>query len=101
MLSRTIPRLTRLIGCRNSSGGSNTAELLRRIINIEQGIYEPEVQKDVKLDQRKSYIAPMDTKLLSLTGIHSKPEVAPLYEDIYSQHNDVGIFKYDLSNNTG
>ena len=86
LIRRSIVRLAGTLFRGNS-------DLLTRIKNQEQGIYEPHVQEEIKLNWDKKYIKEVDTKTISLTGIITTPEVINLSEDRYSHWNELPLTK--------
>eukprot|EP00826_Nyctotherus_ovalis_P009625 TRINITY_DN12546_c0_g4_i1.p1 TRINITY_DN12546_c0_g4~~TRINITY_DN12546_c0_g4_i1.p1 ORF type:complete len:202 (+),score=51.82 TRINITY_DN12546_c0_g4_i1:192-797(+) len=67
------------------------SDLLTRIKNQEQGVYEPEVQEHRELDLNKQYITTTDTSLLSLYGLKGKPERVNTFENSYMHLKDLSL----------
>ena len=72
----------------------SNSDLLAAIKNQEQGIYEPHLQEEAKLDWNKTYIQPVNLKNIALTGLTTIPDEIQLSEDPYSHLNDLPLTKY-------
>ena len=70
------------------------SDLLTRIKNQEQGVYEPEVQEYKELDLKKQYIKNTDTSMISLYGLQTESERVPTYENSYLHLKDLSLLQY-------